>query len=431
MLVCASLFRVFWLGRKEVWTGLIFILSGFMFLAWPPSIFIALSIFPAVVLSAGRWTKSKILFIAICAVLLMLISLPYVIGIMKHSDPAAYVGAETNKVELAQSFNFGFDKLKVHLRSANPLLLVLGFVGVWFFPRRGIRYFYGPIMLCLALLAGWGEIWKPQFQLERAGIPLLFVAIVPASLWMSRILEKGPSLMAPARAVIVALLIFSGLNISKVYGNKPKVGYCVLSEEVVELTQWIHHNTPENGRVLFAGKSIHGYSGGHVSYLPVMSGREMMGCDYFHFSPNRVDYNYPPRGHRESGEKIYAFAELYNVTHIITYHENWKQKLRDRPELFDEVYNFGAKTPKTIFRVERTPDIFLVGAGAVKSDVNKLAVTLEDPSDTVVLKYNWTNGLNVKPPVTIRPYKVDEDIRFIEIDPKGQDKVTIKYIEWF
>jgi len=430
MPVCACVFRILWLGRKEVLTGVIFAVSGFLFLAWPASIFMAVAILPGVIASGGRWTKSRLLFIVLFGALLVALCLPYMAGIIRHSDPAAYAGAEANKVEPA-ALGRGFEKLKVHLRSANPLLLFLGFAGVWFFPRRGVRCFFGPVLLCLAIFSGWGEVWKPQFQLVRAGIPLFYLAVIPASLWMGRLLEKGPLRLAPARAAIAALLIFSGWNISKMYGNDSTATYCTLGGEVSGLARWIRENTPENGRVLFAGSASHGYGGGHVAYLPVLSGREMMGSDYYHFSPRRVDYNYPPRGYRESGERIFAFTQLYNVTHIITYHEGWIEKLRGNPELFEQAHTFGTRTKKTVFRVLREPDIFLEGKGAVESDVNELKVTLDEADGAAVLKYNWIDGLRADAPVEIRPFKVEEGIEFIEIDPHGKKQFSIHYTGWF
>ena len=58
------------------------------------------------------------------------------------------------------------------------------------------------------------------------------------------------------------------------------------------------------GSSLFAGETVHGYGGGHVAVLAYLTGRQMMACDYYAFSPDLVEYNYPPREWRAGGPAV-------------------------------------------------------------------------------------------------------------------------------
>lgn len=148
------------------------------------------------------------------------------------------------------------------MRQAHPLLLFLGLWGVWVYPQRGITRFYGVSLLGLALLAGWGEIWKPQFQLVRSGIPLFYLAAIPAGLWVERIMARGEPVWIPVRALSAALMVMAVMNVGRLYGNEGRAPYVTMPEEVERLVEWIRDHTTDAGRILFAGASVHGYGGG-------------------------------------------------------------------------------------------------------------------------------------------------------------------------
>ena len=73
----------------------------------------------------------------------------------------------------------------------------------------------------------------------------------------------------------------------------------------------IQENVPRQGRVLFAGPAVHAYGAGHVAPLPLFTDREMMACDFYHFSPKQVEYVYPPSAYRQTPESVFDFMEQF------------------------------------------------------------------------------------------------------------------------
>ena len=213
-------------------------------------------------------------------------------------------------------------------------------------------------------------------------------------------------------------------------GNKARANFVVMSDEIQEIVGWLSVNVPQGGRVLFAGEASHAYGGGKVAALPVFTNREMMACDYYGFSPKLVEYNYPPREFIRSGpEKLMEFFDLYNVTTIVTYHEVWKRAFRKHPQQYTEEVSFGKKT---IFSVNRLSDMFLQGKGALHAGINSIAINLEVPEESVVIKYNWVEGLSATPDgVLVEPYDTGTSVQLIKVLPNGARQITLSYDRWF
>ncbi|MDD4870161.1 MAG: hypothetical protein PHR77_06340 [Kiritimatiellae bacterium] len=430
MLVCACLYRVFWLEHLDGLTGSLLVLSSLMFLAWPPSAIMAVFMLPAVMAGMRQWSVRKIAFLVVCGIVLIVLLVPSVVGIMSHADPMGFVQAGTKKMEVSHCFRHGWGTLCDHFRQGNPCLVFLGILGLWFMPQKGMKVFYGVSIIGLALLAGWGDTWKPLLQLSRTGIPLMFVAVTPAAILMGKWLENVSVKMIPVRAVVIALLLLSGLNSARFYGNKWMGPYVTMSPEMEEITTWLKSNVSQNERVLFAGMTVHSFGRGHVAYLPVLTGREMMACDYFHFSTKKVEYDYPPKAFRSDDRHVMDFMNLYNVGYILTYHDTWKKFFRKYPVEYEEIKSFGEKKKRTVFKVKRTPNQFLKGSGSVRAGINELHVKVDNPFEEAVLRYNWVDGLSADAPVEIKPVEVDKDIRFIVVNPHGKAEFKVLYRKW-
>jgi hypothetical protein len=197
------------------------------------------------------------------------------------------------------------------------------------------------------------------------------------------------------------------------------------------LVHFVRNAVPPGGRVLFAGATVHFYGRGHVAFLPCLTGREMMACDYYAFPPGTVEYNYPPRAYRLKREDTLAFMDLYNVTHVVTYHEDWRRYFLDQPERYQPLLLPPEKNRAyCIFKVKRTPDIFLKGSGTVTADFNRIRVDLDAAREEVVIKYNWCDDLRVSQPAEIFPHKAWKDINLIGIRPNGAQAVDIRYGGW-
>jgi len=430
MLVCAGLYRVLWLDRLDNWTGTLLVIASAVFLAWPPAVVMAVFMLPAIVAGIRKWSFRKMAFLIVCGFILVVILVPSVVGIMGHADPMGFIQPAAKKVELSCRLEHGWKTLCAHLRQGNPCLVFFGILGLWFIPQKGMKTLYGVSIMGLMLLAGWGDEWKPLLQLSRTGIPLMFVVVTPAAILMGRWLENASLRMVPVRAMLVTLLLLSGLNSARFYGNRGPGIYVTMNSEIKEIVEWLKSNVSERERILFAGMTVHGYGRGHVAYLPVLTGREMMACDYYHFSPKKVEYDYPPRDFRLSDRRVMDFMNLYNVGFILTYHDSWKKFFRKYPGEYEEIKSFGEKKKRTVFKVKRTANQFLKGTGSVKADINELHVKVDNPFEEAVLRYNWVEGLSADAPVEVKPIEVDKNIRFIVVNPHGKTNFRILYRKW-
>jgi hypothetical protein len=276
------------------------------------------------------------------------------------------------------------------------------------------------------------------------------VAVIPAALCASDLLRSCDPRLAVFRAVVTAVLMVGALNTILLFGNNSRAPYEVLSSDGRALVEWIRANTPANSRVMFAGSTVHGYEGGHVAFMQYLTGREMMACDYYHFSPEVVDYDYPPRPWRNNPEFFSRFLELYNVSVITTLRNKWKNYLRSRPEEYREEISFGEEVspgegkPLVFFRVikpSKSPSfankasegsakasLFLAGHGRVQAHFNRLEVELEKSDEEAVIKYNWQPGLSCAKPAEIFPYHAGAGVILIGIHPHGEKHVVIRYI---
>lgn len=429
-LFSACLYRLLWDERPRLRMAFLLVLSGLFFFAWPPSMLMALPLLLGAVCSVRRWPKRSVALLAGTAAAMLLVCAPYLAVILGRVDLQGFYAEGAEPVRWAEELTQGWARFREHLWQGHPVILFLGVAGAAVLSGRGKRRFFVPAVAGLLLMAGWGKLWKPQFELSRAGMPLFFVAALPAALWAGRILESRSPRLAVVRAGLAAILLMAGINASRFYDNKQVEKYRVISAAMVELGAWLRTHTPEHGRILFAGCAVHGYGGGHVAYLPVMAQREMMACDYYHFSPARVEYNYPPRAFRTSCAREQRFFDLYNVTHVVTYHPPWITEFRNHPELFEEVWAFGGQTPKKVFRVRRESNQFLRGRGTVRATINRLDVTVADVRQPAVLKYHWADGLRADPPVDLAPYDAGDGIEFIEVHPNGTRSFRIDYRAW-
>lgn len=316
----------------------------------------------------------------------------------------------------AEGLKRGWLILVSSIKEGHPLLIFLGLGGVLVASKRSIRNWFAPVIIVLALIAGWGEVWKYNSQLARISIPMFFVAVIPASMLIGRLLRVTDMRFSLVRTLLIALLTVGAYNVSRLYSNHGNARYEVLDEHVTELSDWIDENVPADGRILFAGKCVHAYGHGNVAYLPVLTGHEMMADDYYGFPVGTIEYEYPPFRYRKSWELMQLFFDAYNVTDIVTYHDKWKKYFASHPEYFEHI-----KTYKTYnltvdcYSLNRTSSMLLKGGGRVDARFNHIDVKLEGAADEVVLKYNWMGHLKASGGVELFPYEVDRDITLINL----------------
>jgi hypothetical protein len=204
-----------------------------------------------------------------------------------------------------------------------------------------------------------------------------------------------------------------------------------VSPVMKELADWVKEHTDDGSRILFAGKTVHGYGGGHVALFPALTGREMIAGDYYAFSPKLVEHERPPKAWRRKGrEGIWEYMDLYNVGHIMTFNRRWKEHFRGDKERYREVASFMQKKIElTVFRVQREASFFSTGSGTVTSGINRVEVRPDNPGE-VVLKYNWTKGLSAGGKAELYPVDMGRGVTFIGARTREKGNFTIRYNKW-
>ena len=428
--VSALAFRAVWMRRRERWLAVCLVLAGLLLLTWPPAGLAGVGVGIAALAGVNRRTLRSWPFLALCGAAVVLLFTPWLRvilgegkGVVEFVLKSGKSGADAPSFTSANLVS-GLKHLAAHLQEINPLIVCFGIAGVVTGASRRLRRWFLPILIVLALVTGWARELKPHSQLSRMSIPLAFVAVGPAAIFIGRLLRANDLRLAAVRAGLTALLMLSGYNVAKICANRGLARYVVLDDERMALPNWIREHTPENGRVLFAGKCVHGYGGGNVAYLPVLTGREMMAVDYYGFPPEQVLYEYPPREFRKTPEQVWTFFEAYNVSHIVTYHGKWKKYFDDQPDRYTERVELG---PVSIYERRAPVGMIHGGGGRVTAGFDRLDVELDDPSTEVMLAYNWLDGLEVDPPVEIRPREFVNGIALIGVQPNGRQSFAIRF----
>jgi hypothetical protein len=421
MPLCAGLYRVLWLDRREWWLAVVLVTSAYLFLCWPIHVLGAGAVLLSALASARVWTWPKWRFLLGCAAAVALLHLPSATVSLFLADVRGLTSLPARKLPLLTRLWDAWSGVRETLIGAHPLLVIFGLGGLAALRPVGLRVVYGSVALAMLLFAVAGETWKPELQGLRVLYTLLFAMVLPAAGWLGDLLDRAGPRWAPVGGSVLALLALGLWNTQKIYGNKGHVR---------EMSGWIRAHTPPDARILFAGATVHAYGGGHVAYLVPLTGREMMACDYFHFSNRLVEYEYPPRAFRRTTADMRRFMDLYNVSHVITHYDRWARYFRAHPDTYQEVHRFEARSPKYVFRVLRDVEPFHRGRGSVSSDINRLDVRVEDPGEPVVLRYHWADALQADAPVELYPVDVAEGIQFIGAHPRGTASFTIRYRRW-
>lgn len=434
MPVAACCYRIFFMDRRSWGTGAVLIFSSVFLIMWPPGLLIGAIIALGILAAPRYWTWPKWRFLLVCAAGVVLIQFRYylvvmgsdVFGLIEVDRPETAAHARVAWGEIArQAGNW----LQAHFLQANPLLLFLGIGGVFVSPRRRIRRFFMPVLIGFGCLTGFGPVLVDILQLERSMIPMLFVAVLPASVAVSHLLRTRSPWTALPRAALVALLILTGWNIQRLWNNESLARYQVASPEYNEMVDFIRREVPPGTRLLFVGRTVHSYGGGHVAFLPTLTGREMMACDYYHFDPRQIEYDYPPRPWRDSIEAMHEFFRLYNVSMVTSRQDGYKALFRNHPEYFEERASF-RNDRVVFFRVRNaTESSFIKGRGEVVAHFNRIEVQLDSDEDSVIA-YNWADGLRSAPPALLFPYEAEPGITLIGIRPDGRTNITIRHRSW-
>ena len=321
-----------------------------------------------------------------------------------------------------------------------PVLVFFGLLGLAAAPRE-LRRWMLPPLLALGAIVGWSREWKPLSQLDRLAIPMAVAAVFPAAALCGRLFGGGEGgaagrsrrwAWAAAQGIVLASVLFGFRVVYLHYANRGSEPLRTLPPEIREFADWIRAAVPEEGRLGFAGRTVHFFGGGNIAYLPVLAGREMMADDYYSFPQSTIEYNYPPAFYRGTLEGCLFFSRAYGITHWVATTPNAKDFFAASPAAFEWVKSL--RMPDRDFDVYRVvggapASRFWEGAGRVVARENQIEVFPADAAATrMVIRYNWRDGLFCRTPgAEIEPFAVDANLRFIAVKPCGHARVDIGY----
>jgi len=422
--VAAALYAVLWRNDTRPAVVLSLVIASAVYLSWPGSWIMGLCVLPAVAVSLPLLRGRRLAWLVASGAAIGLLILPLVLATFQHADPTGFAAMEKHRFDAARDLVTGWNKLRTALRSTHPLIVFLGGAGMLLLPSRGSRRFFPALCILLVILSGWGQYWKPQFQLNRAIIPMSFVLILPCAMWVDRLARGRRPLLA--RALVAAVLVLGGYSVTRSYANLGPAPYRGMGAETRTLVSWLKTNTAPGSRVLFAGPTVHGYGYAQASLLPVLADREMIACDYYNFSPRRVEYEMPPKAFRGSPGRVRAYLDLHGVGHVITYHPHWIRFFGRETNDYARVLTFGPKTNKCVFRVLNPAPQLAAGTGRVTAGVDRIDVVPEGNPAEIILRYRWADGLRTDPPAEIAPADMGDGIRFIRLRPNGAASCSIR-----
>lgn len=421
-------------GDTSVRTLAGLVLSLFFACAWPPMWFAVALAGLAAATSWRRWTSSRRIFASLCvaAACALFLLLPTLVAVARAKELVSY----TTEGSLRTSFPWAKHLANVRIWLADllikvhPLVLVFGLGGLWILPERAMRRWLAMVTIGLLLVFSLGPWFAPRMQMFRLVIALGTVAAVPAALWTDRLLSERRAALVPVQGALLALLLVGLPNAYDLYHGRGSSPFQPMRGFVPEFVSWIRRNVPEGHRLLFAARAYHYYGKGHVAYLPMLTGREMMSCDYYEFPVGMFDPEYPRAAFHGTPQELHGFLVRHGVSHVVARCDEDAAPYRGHPDLFREVPEFadGAKWGRfRMFEVADSPGIVTEGDAKATADFNRIDVEFAPGCERAILAYNWQERMAVDAPATIAPHPTGAGETFIEIRPNGASRATIRY----
>ncbi len=420
-------------GRVTRGTLIGLVASLFFMAQWTPTLLLT-PVWAVLVLCAyRRWTpRRRLLPLAGAALLLALLLAHHLAAVLGGRELLSYTldPAPARTPGVAALWSAFQRAVGLGVVELHPLVSAFGLAGAWALPGKRLRRWATASLLGLTLLFTLGPLLAPRLQLERLAIVAGSLAVVPAACNLRRLGQcRGPAATG-LQAAALALLLLGLANTAGLYASRGFAPFTAMRPSLRQLAGWIRQHVPEDGRLLFAGPAVHAYGRGHVAYLPLLTGREMMACDYYGFPPGMVEMDYPPRRERERPGGLHGFMTLHGVSHVITYHRRYIEFLRSQPELFREADWIDSEEREgfALFEVLGGDGRFLEGAGSVRADFNRWEIRFPaPPPEQAVIAYNWHPRLRADPPATLFPHDTGRGATFIGIRPNGAREVRIRY----
>jgi hypothetical protein len=288
-----------------------------------------------------------------------------------------------------------FIKAKKFIRekagNSNPLLIFMVLPGI-FLLRRRTRITYIITGLWLLFLGGAVVTVKPQLELDRMLIVLVFISSIPAAVAiyevMRRALEKPAFFNTTMAALLGGFLFASPLSVAAILNNRTLEQFRFKSPTYEGLAEAIKTKTPADGRVIFSGFIMHELSNGHVAPLALEAERPLIASSYQHdkwWYTDVIPVEYLKKGH--TGMKEYF--DLYNVKGVIAHEPKLKKLFLSNPSDYELIWKGGHNDRFMLFlRKNYHGDYFLEGTGEILSqETNCVVLKLHTPD--AVLKFTY------------------------------------------
>ena len=433
----AFAYRIVVLRRGGMSSAIALGILAWLSCLWTPGVFTCLGIAVAALLFARSWTRRSFARMAVAAGLATLLLLPWLWATLGPSRGiVAYVAAKVPHPPLPAMARGGFRLLGRRLMEWHPAALAFGLGGSLFAAPQRMRRFMAPVMLILAAVV-LSAAWKSQSQFDRVAFQMASAAAFPAAILCGRLLSRPVPrgafrrlALAAAQGVTLASLV-AGLRIAGAHAaGSTKFRVLAASPAVLAFADWIRDNVPEDGRLAFMGTMDNHLGGGTVAYLPIMTGREMMGDDYYTFPRGMTERNFPPRFHRSSTERVLAFSRAFGITHWAVWHPRYVGFFEEESshfELATTVRDHGPEIRVYRLRAPASGGRLFEGEGSVEAHENRIVVRPSNPSaQRLVLRYRWRGNLRcLTPGATVEPFDLGAGISLVAVHPNGASEVVI------
>ncbi len=432
------LYRLFVLRRTDWPTLAGLLLSSFLLAQWPPCLIMAGALLVGCLLNIRRLRLRVFVRLACVLVILLLLLAPNISSLVASRDLFRFVAGGSAAEASAKSLPTLREWLLAipamfsrRLPEAHPIVTFLGLGGLFILPHRRLRRLLAPAVIGLLLLASWGPLAVPRLQLERMALPAIMLAVIPAAILAGKALDSAAPRLCAVRSGLFALLLLGGVTVAALYGGEGYAPYKSLPPVISSFAEAVRREVPSDGRLLFYGWTVHSFGGGHVAYLPILTGREMMACDYYHFPPKMVEYDYPPQPWRKTAEGIAEFMHLHGATHLATTIRHRADFIR-KSGLFTEIFFMSDGKPDTSYGIalfalnNATAGRVFSGDATVAAEFGHLSVRRGAESEAV-LRYNWNPYLTAGDDAVLEPVEVAPGVNFIRVRFTGNDAAVIRY----
>jgi hypothetical protein len=424
-----------------VWGG--FLLSFVLLSQWlPMAILSALLALAALSCARDWWSPKRFAALAACGIAAFLVLLPLLRASAGAEDLVAFASqAPATRPSLSAVLARIVPVCAHPLAGIHPLPLALGLAGLPLLAPPLRRRFLAIPLAGLALVALLGPFFRGNMQLERMLFPAVGLLAVGAAPWLEAIADppapqagiRRRLAWAGAWGVVLVLLLAGGHAAACYYRAESFQPFEGMLPSIRELVEEARARVGENERLLVAGRAVHAYGHGHIAYLPVLIGREMLACDYYGFPPHYVEMDYPPKKARKQPGGMHGFMVRHGASHVLTCRPNYEKFFAAEPEHFREA----ARIPSewdfdyVLYEIAGATGVVLAPDVQVEieSDFNRLSFRFPgDVPEEVLFAYNWSDRFRVAPKgAEILPEPLPTGETFLKVRPHGERRVAVTY----